>query len=106
MDFTWLDVVDIHAHFPVQNTMGLPAGPEVLQHPRLKGYAQERASRMALEWSTDKVEPLATNDDEFEAYLQRWVQEVDLHGLRRLNFVSACDNDRLSEIVKRYPDRF
>src|SRR5690554_2188958 len=106
MDLSGLRVIDIHAHFPVQNTMGLPPAPAALQHPRLRNYAQERASRMALEWSTDPVEPLASTPEEFEAYLQRWVKEVDHYGLRRLNFVSAGDNDRLAEVVRRYPNRF
>lgn len=106
MDYSSLNVIDIHAHFPVQNSMLLPEGPAALQHPRLKGYARERAERMAHEWSTDPSEPLASNDEEFEAYLDRWVQEVDRYGLRRMNFVSAGGNDRLADLVRRHPGKF
>ncbi len=106
MDFGWLRVIDIHAHFPVQNSMLLPPAEEQLQHPRLRAYARERADRMALEWSTQPVEPLAQTAEEFDAYAARWLAEVDRYGLRTVNFVSAGGNERLAELVRNNPGKF
>lgn len=105
MDLSWLDVIDIHTHFPIKNSMLLEPEPQT-QHPRLRAYARERSNRMALEWSTDPVEPPAATEEQFEDYLGRWVGEVDRYGLKRVNFVSAAGNDRLAGIVERYPGRF
>lgn len=106
MDYGWLDVIDIHAHFPVENSMLLPPTEAQLQHPRLKAYAQERAQRMALEWSTEPVEAPARTQAEFDAYAERWAAEVTRYGLRTVNFVSAGGNERLAELVRAYPGKF
>jgi predicted TIM-barrel fold metal-dependent hydrolase len=99
-----LDVIDIHAHFPVENTMGLERSDP--SHPLLAKYASERGERMRNEWDTAPAEPMARTDEEVEAALERWAREVERYGLRRVNFVSAAGNDRLAGIVKKQPDKF
>ena len=106
MGYRELEVIDFHTHFPVENTMGTPKVPRPPQHPVLQAYARDRSERMAREWNTEPVEPPARTDDEIEVALQRWVAEVDHYGLKRVVFVSANTNDRLADIVRRYPDRF
>ncbi len=106
MHHTELEVIDIHAHFPIQNTMGLARPGDPPQHLLLADYARDRAAKMAREWDTAPVEPLAQTDAEVDAYVDRWVAEVQKYGLRRVNFVSAGNNDRLAEIVRRHPQHF
>lgn len=99
-----LDVIDIHTHFPIENTMGLER-PRA-SHPLLAKYASERGERMRSEWDTAPAEPLAKTDDEVDAALERWAGEVDRYGLRLVNFVSGGGNDRLAGLVEKYPSRF
>lgn len=101
-----LRVIDIHAHFPVKNTMGTPVGDAAPRHPLLVAYAEDRQRRMHAEWSTASAEALAGTDAEIDAHLERWVAEADRHGLRLVNFVSANNNDLLARLVARHPDRF
>lgn len=99
-----LDVIDIHVHFPVVNTMGLGRpGPS---HPLLVKYASERGDRMRNEWDTAPAEPLARTEEEVEAALERWVREAERYGLRLVNFVSGGGNDQLARLVGRHADRF
>src|SRR5690625_4727139 len=86
--------------------MLLPPTEAQLQHPRLKAYTQERAQRMALEWSTEPVEAPAKTQAEFDTYAERWAAEVSRYGLRTVNFVSAGGNERLAELVRAYPGKF
>lgn len=99
-----LDVIDIHTHFPVENTMGIVGSGS--SHPLLAKYASERGERMRNEWDTAPAEPLARTDEEAEAALQRWAAEVDRYGLRRVNFVSGGGNDRLSALLRQHPEKF
>ncbi|HEX7003787.1 MAG TPA: amidohydrolase family protein [Trueperaceae bacterium] len=99
-----LDVIDIHTHFPIENTMGLERSRA--SHPLLAKYASERGERMRSEWDTAPAEPLAKTDDEVDAALERWAGEVDRYGLRLVNFVSGGGNDRLAGLVEKYPSRF
>lgn len=99
-----LDVIDIHAHFPIENTMGTERSRE--SHPLLAKYASERGERMRSEWDTAPAEPVARTDEEVEAALERWAGEVDRYGLRRVNFVSGGGNDRLAGLVARHPQKF
>ena len=104
MSYRDLGVIDSHVHFPVENTMAPPADKRPPPHPLLQAYARERGERTAKEWNTEPAEPPART--EAEATLERWVAEVERHGLRRMVFVSANTNDRLNAIVRRRPDRF
>ena len=106
MSYRDLGVIDFHVHFPVENTMGTPEDKRPPPHPSLQAYARERGGRMAKEWNTEPAEPPARSEAEIDATLERWVAEVERHGLRRVVFVSANTNDRLSGIVRRHPERF
>lgn len=105
MSYRHLRIVDVHTHFPIENTMGLPPVPEQ-QHPLLLAYARDRGRRMAMEWNTEPTEPAAKTDAEVDANLERWAAEVERYGLHRVVFVSAHDNDRLAGLVARHPDKF
>jgi predicted TIM-barrel fold metal-dependent hydrolase len=98
-----LNIIDFHTHFPVTNTIGA-AGSK--PHPLLADYARDRGARMRKEHATLPPEPPADTDEEIDAALDRWAAEVDRHGLRRVVFVTARNNDLLARLVARYPDRF
>ena len=105
MTYSHLNVIDIHTHFPVENTLGLnPPPPE--KHPLLVQYTQDRGARMRSEWSTDTAEPLAKTEAEADDLLRRWSGEVDRYGLRLINFVTGQGNDTLASIVAKQPDKF
>lgn len=99
-----LDVIDIHVHFPIENTMGVPSSAP--SHPLLVKYASERGERMRSEWDTAPAEPMAHTEEEIETALERWVAEVERYGLRKVNFVSGGGNDRLANLVARHADKF
>ncbi len=98
-------IVDIHAHFPIVNTLRYP-GVKLELNPMLDEYASSRMARMNKEWSTEPSEPLAKTPEDIDAAAERWVAELDKHGVATINFVSAQTNDLLASIVDRYPGRF
>lgn len=103
MNFSHLDVIDFHAHFPIVNTTGQAVDDK---HPRLAEYARDRNARMDKEWSREPSEPLPDAEHEVERALERWVGEAERYGLRRVNFLTARTNDRLAGLVAKYPERF
>jgi len=99
-------VLDIHTHFPIDNTLPTPASDAEVLHPALKEYAANRQARMNHEWSTVPYEPAAKTPEQVEANLTRWLGELDKHEIRLVNFVSANSNDQLAKIVAKQPQRF
>lgn len=97
-------IVDAHAHFPVERTIGGPAGAPT--HPLLAAYAEERMRRMNKEWCTLPSEPPARTQEEVDALADRWAAEVARAGLRWILFVTGQTNDLLASVVRRHPDRF
>jgi uncharacterized protein len=98
-------VIDVHAHFPVANTIGRE-GPAPEVHPLLNAYARDRQARMNREWATEDVEPAAETPEQIDAMADRWAAEVERHGLRSINFVTGQSNDLLAAVVRRHPERF
>lgn len=96
---------DVHAHFPVENTIGRRE-PRAPVHPELRAYAVDRQARMHKEWTTEPYEAPASSDDEIDAMAERWRAELDAHAVQRINFVTGQSNDLLARIVRRHPDRF
>ena len=99
-------IIDIHAHFPIHNTLPTPSFDQEVLHPALSEYAADRQARMNLEWSTQPYEPPARTPAEVDANLTRWLAELDKHEVRFVNFVSANSNDQLAKIVAKHPQRF
>lgn len=99
-----LRVIDVHTHFPIHNSMDMPAAEP--RHPLLEAYARERGQRMRAEWNTEPAEPLARTDEEVDAALARWLGEAEKYGLDKVVFVSGGGNERLADLVGRHPDKF
>ena len=98
-------IIDIHAHFPVENTIGRD-GPTPTPHPLLSQYARDRQARMHREWSTEEAEAPARTPEEIDERADRWAAEVERHGLTRVNFVTGQSNDLLAGVIRRHPNRF
>ncbi len=105
MDFAHLNVIDIHAHFPIENTLGLES-PSLKHHDLLSRYADDRGRRMQAEWSMQPAEPVAKTDEEAEAVLERWAAEIERYGLRGVNFVTGQGNERLAKLIADHPETF
>lgn len=99
------NIIDIHAHFPVVDSLKYPSD-RAEPKPLLQEYASSRMRRMHQEWSTEPAEPTARTPEEIDANAARWLGELDRHGISSINFVSGQGNDRLSSIVSKYPGRF
>ncbi|MEM6431542.1 MAG: amidohydrolase family protein, partial [Deinococcota bacterium] len=99
------EIIDIHAHFPIENTTGLPV---MERHPKLKDYGASRGARMRKEWGNAPYEaPAKTDDDDtIWSYAERWSQELRAKGVERINFLTANTNTQLAKIVAKYPDQF
>ena len=105
MTYAHLNVIDLHCHFPIENTLGRePTGKE--RHPLLVQYSESRGARMRNEWSTDTAQPVAKTDAEAAALLERWVGEVETYGLRHVNFVTGQGNNKLSSLISQHPNKF
>lgn len=105
MTYRHLNVIDIHVHFPIENTLGRPPSARTPK-PQLGLYAESRGQRMRAEWSFAPSEPVAKTDEEVARALGRWRDEADRYGLRAVNFVTGGGNERLADLVRRHPDRF
>ena len=105
MTYAELNVIDIHAHFPIENTLGVKPS-SVTRKEHLTRYATSRGRRMQAEWSIAPAEPVAKSDEEIEAALARWAQEVERYGLRAVNFVTGQGNERLARLIAQHPGIF
>lgn len=102
MAYEGFRVLDTHVHF-VYGAWP-PAGA---QHPALVAYARERDERMRQEWQfPGPPEPPPATPEEAEQLADRWVEELDRHGVERVCFVTGGGNERLAAVVRRHPDRF
>lgn len=105
MHYSELNIIDLHAHFPIDNTLGLPPATKA-RHPNLVQYATDRGERMRAEWRTDPAEPVAKTPEELACAITRWSEEVTRYGLRQINFVTGGGNEQLADIVANHPDKF
>lgn len=104
MSYRHLRIIDVHTHFPIENSMAMP--PSAPRHPLLVAYANERGERMRAEWNTEPTESPAKTDAEVQAALERWLAETERYNLDKVVFVSGGGNDRLASLVAQHPDKF
>jgi predicted TIM-barrel fold metal-dependent hydrolase len=110
MDLHGLKLLDFHAHFPIQR----PESRANYNQSLIQRYGETKAKVIIansaryredwrLKWGFDSPETSIHTDEE---QAERWVADMDLKGLSRVNFVMGGGNDNLSKVVKMYPDRF
>ena len=112
--FQDLHIIDFHAHFPIETNMFHGHGPEKrevgpIENPVALARRAQRDQmlertrhqwRMAFDFPEPEFEPQSS-----ETQAERWVNELDRHGIERIGFVTGQDNDELARVVKMYPDR-
>ncbi|MBO8142392.1 MAG: amidohydrolase [Firmicutes bacterium] len=103
-------LIDFHAHFVVpgerfegwsrwETQYAAQFGEEKLQLLR-----QRQRENVSARWrGLAEAEHRVATVDEAAAM---WRQEVDVHGLRAIVFLTGGGNDRLASVIKTYPERF
>lgn len=114
--FQDLHIFDVHAHFQVKGDLTAGGGRNLrtretgpIENARAEQRYHEREARLAqqrLQWrlAFDFPVPERELPDPATA-ADRWVAELDKHGIERIGFVTGGGNDTLAEQVRRYPDR-
>jgi len=111
MTFDGLKIIDFHAHFPTANWMRWVTS---WRQRLAERYGDENAQLLMEQSSSDREEmrrlwgfapPEAeTRSDEEQA--ARWVADLEIKGVERVNFVTGGGNDNLAKIVRLHPDKF
>ncbi len=115
--FQDLHIIDVHAHFPIKGdvTMGGGGSLRTRETGRVdnEGAAERLAFRNAQlartrqQWRMAFDFPTPESDEHSsEEQAERWLGELDKHGLERIGFVTGRDNDELARVVAMHPDRF
>ncbi len=113
--FQDLHIFDVHAHFPIKGDVAMGGGGRTRETGRIDDpAAQERQAlrqrsldqtRHQWRMAFDFPEP-ETGTRSSEEQAERWVAELDRHGLERIGFVTGRDNDELARVVAMHPNRF
>jgi len=109
--FHGVRVIDFHAHFPTGNWAKWAAS---WRRRLAERYGEENAQliveqsardreKMRRFWGFAPPESEIVSDEEQAA---KWVADLDLKGVERVNFVTGGGNDNLSKVVKLHPNRF
>jgi hypothetical protein len=104
-------VTDFHAHFPTAMWVKWASS---WKERLAEKYGAENAELLIEQSMRDKEEmrklwgfaPPESEVRSDEEQAGRWIEDLDLKGVKRANFVTGGGNDNLSAIVKLYPDRF
>jgi len=106
-----LRIIDFHAHFP---TIEWGKWASSWRKKMVDRYGEANAQllieqsmrdreKMRKHWGFAPPESETFSDEEQAA---RWVQDLDVKGVERVNFMTGGGNDNLSKTVKMYPDKF
>ena len=110
--FQDLEIIDFHCHFPVAGDpsmaaaggsarlydLGSPAD-EKARYLRQQAEKYREAWRLAWDFPEPEAEPRPA-----EEQADRWLAELDKHGISRVGFATGGGNDTLAGVVARYPD--
>jgi predicted TIM-barrel fold metal-dependent hydrolase len=104
-------VTDFHAHFPTamwvkwasswKERLAEKYGPQNAE--LLMEQSMRDKEEMRKLWGFAPPESEVHSDEEQAG---RWIEDLDLKGVERANFVTGGGNDNLSAIIKLYPNRF
>ena len=111
MTFQGLKVIDFHAHFPTTNWARWATS---WRRRLAERYGEENAKLLIEQSGRDREEmrrlwgfaPPESEKRSDEEQAARWVADLDMKGVERVNFVTGGGNDNLTKIVRLYPDRF
>jgi predicted TIM-barrel fold metal-dependent hydrolase len=80
-----------------------PGSPASEKAAYLRNQAERYRAAWRLAWDFPEPE---TGERTWEEQADRWLAELDRHGIDRVGFATAGDNDTLAKVVARHPDRF
>lgn len=109
--FQDLVVIDFHAHFPVAGDPSMVGGPRTYATgspaARKAEYGRQVAEKYRAAWrlAWDFPEP-EREARPWDEQADRWLAELDRHGIARVAFMTGGDNDTLAKVVARHPERF
>jgi len=84
-------VVDIHGHLPVKKCSSF-----IKRSKTGDAYHAEKSERMRLTW--DFPHPSEEIDEQKAiSLMDRWLAELDTYGVEVMNFLTAEDNDDMTE---------
>ncbi|OUM93681.1 MAG: hypothetical protein BAA04_02185 [Firmicutes bacterium ZCTH02-B6] len=103
-------VIDFHAHFVVPGARSEAWARWEEEYAaqfgraKLELWRERQRKNIAARWrGLADAEDRVQSEEEAVA---RWKQQVDVHGLNAIVFLTGGGNDRLSRIVRQYPGRF
>jgi len=111
MAFYGLKIIDFHAHFPTTSWTKWAAS---WRRRLAERYGEENAQllieqseqdreKMRRLWGFAPPESEIRSDEEQAA---KWVADLDVKGVDRVNFMTGGGNDNLAKIVRLYPGKF
>jgi len=111
MTFNGLKVLDFHAHFPTASWTKWAAS---WRQRLAERYGDENALLLMEQSARDREEmrklwgfaPPESEVHSDEEQAARWVADIEVKGVERVNFVTGGGNDNLAKIVGFYPDKF
>jgi predicted TIM-barrel fold metal-dependent hydrolase len=106
-----LRVIDFHAHFPTASWTKWAAS---WKQRLIEKYGEANAQLIIEQSARDREEmrrawgfaPPETETRSDEEQAARWVADLDLKGVERVNFATGGGNDNLAKMVRLHPDRF
>ncbi len=111
MDVAWADfkIVDMHLHLPVKQDDWLQPWRDryIAENGRERWDALVASGQETKSWLSEFCFPTPEPPyDSWEDAADRWAQECRDNDLERVIFTTGGGNDRLSAVVRRYPDLF
>jgi predicted TIM-barrel fold metal-dependent hydrolase len=106
-----LKVIDFHAHFPTTNWTKWATS---WRRRLAEKYGDKNAQLLIEQSARDREEmrkrwgfaPPETEIHSDEEQAAKWVSDLDLKGVERVNFLTGGGNDNLAKIVRLYPNKF
>jgi len=95
------EIIDFHVHLPV-GWGGGGAGPR--EEDLNQRYARQRRESWRAQWGFP--DPEHNPDADIDYYVERWVEEVEKHGLSRVVLVTGGGNQELARVIKDHGDIF
>ena len=111
MVFHGLKVIDFHAHFPTTNWTKWATS---WRRRLAEKYGEENAQLLIEQSVRDREEmrrlwgfaPPESEMRSDEEQAAKWVADLDMKGVERVNFMTGGGNDNLAKMVRLYPDKF
>ena len=111
MVFHGLKVIDFHAHFPTTNWTKWATS---WRRRLAEKYGEENAQLLIEQSARDREEmrrlwgfaPPESEMRSDEEQAAKWVADLDMKGVERVNFMTGGGNDNLAKMVRLYPDKF